>query len=43
MGFTRKGLPLGLQFVGDNFAESTIIELAYAYEQVTQRRSRSSC
>jgi Asp-tRNA(Asn)/Glu-tRNA(Gln) amidotransferase A subunit family amidase len=39
MGFTGNGLPLGLQLVGDNFAESTIIKLAYAYEQATHHRS----
>jgi aspartyl-tRNA(Asn)/glutamyl-tRNA(Gln) amidotransferase subunit A len=32
-GFTEGGLPIGLQFTGRPFAESTILQLAYAHEQ----------
>jgi len=32
-GFTQGGLPIGLQFVGRPFAEATILQLAFAYEQ----------
>ncbi len=35
-GFTRSGLPIGLQISGGPFAESTVIALAHAYEQATE-------
>jgi Asp-tRNA(Asn)/Glu-tRNA(Gln) amidotransferase A subunit family amidase len=38
MGFTRNGLPLGLQMVGRPFDEATLIKLAYSYEQATHHR-----
>ncbi len=38
MGFWQDRLPSGLQFVGRPYAEGTLIELAYAYEQRTQHR-----
>ena len=38
MGFWRDKLPAGLQFAGRPYAEGTLIELAYAYEQKTQHR-----
>lgn len=34
-GFTASGLPIGLQIVGAPFAETTVLALAYAYEQAT--------
>jgi aspartyl-tRNA(Asn)/glutamyl-tRNA(Gln) amidotransferase subunit A len=34
-GFTEGNLPIGLQLIGRPFAEATIIQLAYAYEQQT--------
>jgi aspartyl-tRNA(Asn)/glutamyl-tRNA(Gln) amidotransferase subunit A len=34
-GFNDAGLPIGLQSVGRPFAESTVLRLAYAYEQHT--------
>jgi aspartyl-tRNA(Asn)/glutamyl-tRNA(Gln) amidotransferase subunit A len=39
-GFTRAGLPIGLQISGPNGREATVLQLAHAYEQVTgwQRR-----
>ncbi len=39
MGFTRSGLPLGLQLVGKQFDEATLIKLAYSYEQATHHRT----
>jgi len=39
MGFTRSGLPLGLQLVGRQFDEATLIKLAYSYEQATHHRA----
>ena len=38
MGFWRDKLPAGLQFAGRPYAEGTLIELAYAYEQKTLHR-----
>jgi Asp-tRNA(Asn)/Glu-tRNA(Gln) amidotransferase A subunit family amidase len=38
MGFTKSGLPAGLQIVGRLFSEPTLIEIAYAYEQATRHR-----
>ena len=38
MGFTGNGLPLGLQLVGKQFDEATLIKLAYSYEQATHHR-----
>jgi aspartyl-tRNA(Asn)/glutamyl-tRNA(Gln) amidotransferase subunit A len=35
-GFTRAGLPIGLQISGAPFAESAVIALAHAYEQATE-------
>ncbi|MCR5215322.1 MAG: Asp-tRNA(Asn)/Glu-tRNA(Gln) amidotransferase subunit GatA [Lachnospiraceae bacterium] len=32
-GFDSKGLPIGLQMIGDCFAEKTLIRAAYAFEQ----------
>jgi len=32
-GFTSEGLPIGMQIVGKPFDESTVLRVAYAYEQ----------
>ena len=32
-GVDSKGLPIGLQLIGDCFKEKNIIQTAYAYEQ----------
>lgn len=37
-GFTSEGLPAGIEFLGRAFDESTLIKLAYAYEQGTHNR-----
>ncbi|MDA8174976.1 MAG: Asp-tRNA(Asn)/Glu-tRNA(Gln) amidotransferase subunit GatA [Nitrospiraceae bacterium] len=34
-GFTKSGLPIGLQLIGGHFDEEGIIKAAYAYEQST--------
>jgi aspartyl-tRNA(Asn)/glutamyl-tRNA(Gln) amidotransferase subunit A len=39
-GFSISGLPIGLQIVGAPFAESIVLALAYAYEQVTEWHRR---
>ena len=38
MGVTRGVLPSGLSFLGRAWSESTLIRLAYAYEQATRHR-----
>ena len=35
-GFSREGLPIGLQLIGRAFEEETILRAAHAYEQSTQ-------
>jgi aspartyl-tRNA(Asn)/glutamyl-tRNA(Gln) amidotransferase subunit A len=35
-GFDANGLPIGMQVIGKHFDESTILRLAYAYEQATE-------
>jgi aspartyl-tRNA(Asn)/glutamyl-tRNA(Gln) amidotransferase subunit A len=39
-GFSRAGLPIGLQISGNHFAESTVLALAHAYEQATEWHKR---
>ena len=39
-GFSASGLPIGLQISGNHFAESTVLALAYAYEQATDWHKR---
>ncbi|MCO6411730.1 MAG: amidase [Thiogranum sp.] len=38
MGFTRTGLPLGLQLLARPFDEHKLFQYAYAYEQATRHR-----
>lgn len=33
-GFTRAGLPIGLQIAGPNFTEASLLSFAYAFEQL---------
>lgn len=37
-GFTKDGLPVGIEFLGRPFDEPTLIKLAYSYEQGTHHR-----
>ncbi|HTU01560.1 MAG TPA: Asp-tRNA(Asn)/Glu-tRNA(Gln) amidotransferase subunit GatA [Candidatus Sulfotelmatobacter sp.] len=39
-GFTRSGLPIGLQILGRPFDEETVLRVAHAYEQATTWRTR---
>ncbi|MBI3994796.1 MAG: Asp-tRNA(Asn)/Glu-tRNA(Gln) amidotransferase subunit GatA [Nitrospirae bacterium] len=39
-GFTKTGLPIGLQIMGRPFAEETVLRTAYAYEQATEWHNR---
>jgi aspartyl-tRNA(Asn)/glutamyl-tRNA(Gln) amidotransferase subunit A len=41
-GFTKTGLPIGLQIMGRPFAETTILNTAYAYEQATGWHKRKA-
>ena len=34
-GFTKSGLPIGLQIIGEHWAEATVLQLAHEYEEVT--------
>jgi len=40
-GFTRDGMPIGLQIAGPRFGESRVLSLAHAYQQVTDWHTRS--
>src|SRR5580698_6588814 len=40
-GFTRAGLPVGLQIIGPHCREDRVLRLAYAYEQATDWHKRS--
>jgi Asp-tRNA(Asn)/Glu-tRNA(Gln) amidotransferase A subunit family amidase len=37
-GFTREGLPIGLQIVGPPGGEAKVLRAAHAYEQFTQKQ-----
>ena len=39
-GFDSKSLPIGLQFIGKAFDESTLLKAAYAYEQNTEHHTK---
>jgi aspartyl-tRNA(Asn)/glutamyl-tRNA(Gln) amidotransferase subunit A len=39
-GFDTEGLPIGMQIIGKHFDESTILGIAYAYEQSTDWHKR---
>jgi aspartyl-tRNA(Asn)/glutamyl-tRNA(Gln) amidotransferase subunit A len=39
-GFDSEGLPIGMQIIGKHFDESTILNIAYAYEQSTDWHKR---
>jgi aspartyl-tRNA(Asn)/glutamyl-tRNA(Gln) amidotransferase subunit A len=39
-GFTRDGLPIGLQIAGSAFSESHVLALAHAYQQATTWHTR---
>ncbi len=40
-GFSKEGLPIGLQMVGNILQESTVLRAAYAYEQATDWHTRT--
>jgi aspartyl-tRNA(Asn)/glutamyl-tRNA(Gln) amidotransferase subunit A len=39
-GYTKAGLPMGLQLVGRRFDEATLLKLGDAYERATPWRQR---
>src|SRR5262249_10713701 len=39
-GYSRSGLPLGMQIAGRPFAEETVLRVGHAYEQATDWRDR---
>ena len=39
-GFSKSGLPLGMQLIGRPFDEATVLRTGYAYEQATPWRGR---
>jgi aspartyl-tRNA(Asn)/glutamyl-tRNA(Gln) amidotransferase subunit A len=38
--FNGNGLPIGMQIIGKHFDETTILRIAYAYEQQTEWHKR---
>ncbi len=40
-GFSKDGLPIGLQIVGPAYREPTVLQLAYAYQQSTDWHKRT--
>jgi aspartyl-tRNA(Asn)/glutamyl-tRNA(Gln) amidotransferase subunit A len=41
-GFTRAGLPIGLQIAGANFGEASLLAFAYAFERATQAKRETA-
>jgi aspartyl-tRNA(Asn)/glutamyl-tRNA(Gln) amidotransferase subunit A len=39
-GFTRGGLPVGLQLIGRAFNEATVLSIAFSYERANDWRAR---
>jgi Asp-tRNA(Asn)/Glu-tRNA(Gln) amidotransferase A subunit family amidase len=37
-GFSDSGLPIGIEMLGREFAEPTLIKLAYSYQEGTEHR-----
>ena len=40
-GFTRSGLPIGMQIAGPHWGDSLVLSLAHAYEQATEWHKRT--
>lgn len=40
-GFSREGLPIGLQIMGNHFNEETLLKVAYNFEQATDFHKKS--
>jgi Asp-tRNA(Asn)/Glu-tRNA(Gln) amidotransferase A subunit family amidase len=37
-GYTKDNLPIGIQILGRQYSELTLLEIAYGYEQASKRR-----
>jgi aspartyl-tRNA(Asn)/glutamyl-tRNA(Gln) amidotransferase subunit A len=40
-GFTKAGLPIGLQISGPSFSDAAVLQLAAAYERLSGSRRRA--
>ena len=38
VGFTADGIPVGMEFLGREFMEGDLLEIAYSWEQATHHR-----
>jgi amidase len=38
-GYTKENLPIGIQILGRQFSELTLLQIAYGYEQASKRRA----
>ena len=41
-GMSNDGLPIGLQLIGQPFAEEQILKVAYAYEQAAEWHTKKA-
>lgn len=41
IGFNNKGMPIGMQFIGNRFCEATILRIAHQYQNETDWHTRS--
>lgn len=41
-GYTKKNLPVGLQFIGKTFEDLQLLQIAYGYEQASKKRKSPS-
>jgi len=40
IGFSKDGLPIGLQIAGKSFEEATVLRMVHAYQQLTDWHRR---
>jgi aspartyl-tRNA(Asn)/glutamyl-tRNA(Gln) amidotransferase subunit A len=39
VGFSKEGMPIGMQIIGPQYGEETVLNLAYQYEMATDWRN----